>query len=337
MGSRLQPRAQLRLLLEDRRRARPERAVVQVGDGRVEGPERRRSSSLDAAEDGTGRADAKRAASTKTPVRGEHWRRMTSPGGPMRKTLAALLLLASSSLAPSFIASAEMLVSTDWLLAHQKDPNLVLLHVGVPAEFEKEHIPGAIPVTPAGLRDPRTEGALVLQLLRARAAEGEARGLRHLRRLARRRLLREGLGLAHDARLLQPRRRGPRREDLHPRRRHARVEGGGRPGGRVRERPGLRHPAKAREDHRQAAPRARRGPRLRPGEPEDEGRRDRRFAKPEVLRRRRRRQDAARGPHPRREEPALRHARHRRQPHEEPRRDGEGRWRPRASSPATPS
>ena len=79
----------------------------------------------------------------------------------MRKTLAALLLLASSSLA----TAAEMLVSTDWLLAHQKDPKLVLLHVGVPAEFEKEHIPGAIPVTPADFSFARSEGALVLQLL----------------------------------------------------------------------------------------------------------------------------------------------------------------------------
>ncbi len=58
-----------------------------------------------------------------------------------------------------------MLVSPDWLLAHQRDRNLVLLHVGVPAEFEKEHIPGAIPVTPADFALPRTEGALVLQLL----------------------------------------------------------------------------------------------------------------------------------------------------------------------------
>ena len=35
----------------------------------------------------------------------------------------------------------------------------------MPAEFEKEHILGAIPVTPADFALPRTEGALVLQLL----------------------------------------------------------------------------------------------------------------------------------------------------------------------------
>jgi thiosulfate/3-mercaptopyruvate sulfurtransferase len=36
-----------------------------------------------------------------------------------------------------------LVVSTSWLAAHLKDPDLVLLHVGDPAEYEKEHIPGA--------------------------------------------------------------------------------------------------------------------------------------------------------------------------------------------------
>jgi thiosulfate/3-mercaptopyruvate sulfurtransferase len=79
----------------------------------------------------------------------------------MKKLLAAFVFLASASL-----ASAEnMLVPASWLLAHQNDANLVLLHVGVPAEFEKEHIPGAILVNPADLAIPRAEGALILQLL----------------------------------------------------------------------------------------------------------------------------------------------------------------------------
>jgi thiosulfate/3-mercaptopyruvate sulfurtransferase len=79
----------------------------------------------------------------------------------MPKTLAALVLLAASSIAHA----ADPLVNTAWLAAHQRDANLVLLHVGVPAEFEKEHIPGAIPVTPADFAFPRAEGALILQLL----------------------------------------------------------------------------------------------------------------------------------------------------------------------------
>ena len=83
----------------------------------------------------------------------------------MRKTLAAFVLaLVTSALAPAAFG-ADMLVSTDWLLAHQRDKNLVLLHVGAPDEFEKEHIPRAILVTPQDLSIPRSESALILQLL----------------------------------------------------------------------------------------------------------------------------------------------------------------------------
>lgn len=78
----------------------------------------------------------------------------------MKNALAALLFLASSS-APA----SDILVTPEWLAAHQRDKDLVLLHVGAPAEFEKEHIPGAIPVTPADFAIPKSEGALILQLL----------------------------------------------------------------------------------------------------------------------------------------------------------------------------
>jgi thiosulfate/3-mercaptopyruvate sulfurtransferase len=79
----------------------------------------------------------------------------------MKSALASLVLLASTSLAPA----ADMLVTPDWLVEHRGEKNLVLLHVGVPADFEKEHIPGAILVNPQDLAVPRAEGALVLQLL----------------------------------------------------------------------------------------------------------------------------------------------------------------------------
>ncbi len=62
-------------------------------------------------------------------------------------------------------ASSGLLVTPDWLAEHRGERNLVLLHVGVPADFEKEHIPGAILVNPQDLAIPRAEGALVLQLL----------------------------------------------------------------------------------------------------------------------------------------------------------------------------
>jgi thiosulfate/3-mercaptopyruvate sulfurtransferase len=79
----------------------------------------------------------------------------------MKNVLASLALLASASLA----SAADMLVTPDWLVEHRGEKNLVLLHVGVPADFEKEHIPGALLVNPQDLAIPRAEGALILQLL----------------------------------------------------------------------------------------------------------------------------------------------------------------------------
>jgi thiosulfate/3-mercaptopyruvate sulfurtransferase len=79
----------------------------------------------------------------------------------MKNLLAALVLLASAPAA----SAADMLVTPDWLFEHQRDKNLVLLHVGAPADFEEEHIPGAQLVTPQDLSIPRAEDALILQLL----------------------------------------------------------------------------------------------------------------------------------------------------------------------------
>ena len=79
----------------------------------------------------------------------------------MKNALAGLVFFASTSLT----FAADILVTPAWLVEHRGERNLVLLHVGVPAEFEKEHIPGAIPVNPQDLAIPRAEGALILQLL----------------------------------------------------------------------------------------------------------------------------------------------------------------------------
>jgi thiosulfate/3-mercaptopyruvate sulfurtransferase len=79
----------------------------------------------------------------------------------MKNVLVSLVLLASTSLA----SAADMLVTPAWLVEHRGERNLVLLHVGVPADFEKEHIPGAQLVNPQDLAIPRSEGALILQLL----------------------------------------------------------------------------------------------------------------------------------------------------------------------------
>ena len=77
---------------------------------------------------------------------------------------AAAFLAAALLAAPAAFA-ADFLVTPAWLLAHQNDKSLVLLHVGVPSEFEREHIPGAQLVNPQDLSIPRTEDALILQLL----------------------------------------------------------------------------------------------------------------------------------------------------------------------------
>jgi thiosulfate/3-mercaptopyruvate sulfurtransferase len=47
-------------------------------------------------------------------------------------------------------AYGEKLVSTDWLKDNLNDARLVILHIGKKADFEKEHIPNARPVSPAG-------------------------------------------------------------------------------------------------------------------------------------------------------------------------------------------
>ena len=79
----------------------------------------------------------------------------------MRTVLAALVLVASAS----STAAAEMLVTPAWLLEHKDDRNLVLLHVGLKAEFAGEHIPGALSLVGQDLSIPPVEGALLLQLL----------------------------------------------------------------------------------------------------------------------------------------------------------------------------
>jgi thiosulfate/3-mercaptopyruvate sulfurtransferase len=83
----------------------------------------------------------------------------------MKNALASLVLVASSAASALFASGTDMLVTPSWLAEHRGEKNLVLLHVGLPADFEKEHILGAIPVNPQDLAIPRVEGALILQLL----------------------------------------------------------------------------------------------------------------------------------------------------------------------------
>src|SRR5512140_607307 len=69
------------------------------------------------------------------------------------RVLVALALTATLNAANAQAARptrADLTVSSAWLADHLRDPDLVLLHVGDKAEYEKEHIPGARFVT---LRD----------------------------------------------------------------------------------------------------------------------------------------------------------------------------------------
>ena len=45
--------------------------------------------------------------------------------------------------AAAWAANTNMLVSTSWLADHLRDPNLVILHVGTPKDYDAGHIPGA--------------------------------------------------------------------------------------------------------------------------------------------------------------------------------------------------
>ena len=63
---------------------------------------------------------------------------------PYLRVPALCLFLASSIAAlPAAGPREDLVVNVAWLSQHIKDPNLVLLHVGEPAEYKQKHIPGA--------------------------------------------------------------------------------------------------------------------------------------------------------------------------------------------------
>lgn len=91
----------------------------------------------------------------------------------MKGIRLCVLLLAMSSWSPA----SDMLVSPSWLKENLADPKLVLFHVGSRAEFEREHIPGARLVTTADFSLPRSEGALLLELLPPQALHDRLQNL----------------------------------------------------------------------------------------------------------------------------------------------------------------
>jgi thiosulfate/3-mercaptopyruvate sulfurtransferase len=84
--------------------------------------------------------------------------------------LAACLLAHVAFAAPTCGGHGNkdtMIVSTAWLADHLKDPNLVILSIGDKTEYEKEHIPGALPITLNEISTPMVDGQLMLELLPA--------------------------------------------------------------------------------------------------------------------------------------------------------------------------
>ena len=57
-----------------------------------------------------------------------------------------------------------LLVSASWLAQHLSDPDLVMLHMGDPADYAKKHIPGARLVTRAAISAAPVTGGLNLEL-----------------------------------------------------------------------------------------------------------------------------------------------------------------------------
>jgi thiosulfate/3-mercaptopyruvate sulfurtransferase len=96
----------------------------------------------------------------------------------MRKAAMLRVFLCAGLVGASTLAPAgDLLVSPAWLKANINDPKLVLFHVGAKPEFEKEHIPGAQLVSGQDLSVPRSEGALVLEMLPTSALQAKLESL----------------------------------------------------------------------------------------------------------------------------------------------------------------
>ena len=58
-------------------------------------------------------------------------------------SLSVAVTLGAASLGAQNTPRDAIVVSSNWLASHAKDPNLVVLHVGARSDFEKGHVPGA--------------------------------------------------------------------------------------------------------------------------------------------------------------------------------------------------
>jgi thiosulfate/3-mercaptopyruvate sulfurtransferase len=90
----------------------------------------------------------------------------------MRLLRAVCVVALIAPLAGTIVHAADardsVVVSPAWLAQHLKDPNLVVLHVGLKPEYDAGHIPGAQYLNYADLAvSDRTPGGLTLQMLPA--------------------------------------------------------------------------------------------------------------------------------------------------------------------------
>ncbi len=80
-----------------------------------------------------------------------------------RFVLIIVILLTSFQLLQARGEKHDFIVSTDWLLKHLKDSNIVLIEIGQKADYDKAHIPGAVFMTRDEISTPRGSG-LTLQI-----------------------------------------------------------------------------------------------------------------------------------------------------------------------------
>jgi thiosulfate/3-mercaptopyruvate sulfurtransferase len=99
----------------------------------------------------------------------------------LRRALSVLACTALAAGAPS-PAEAQaprdrLLVQPAWLAAHLSDPDLVLLHVGDPAEYVRAHIPGARLVRLQDVSTRHEDGGLMLEMLPPEVLRERLQGL----------------------------------------------------------------------------------------------------------------------------------------------------------------
>lgn len=84
----------------------------------------------------------------------------------MKKNLSAVILLLFVLVLVNFTQAknAPLMVSVEWLKGHLNDPNLVLLHIGDKAEYDKAHIPGAQYISLRDISVSRNNGKLNTEL-----------------------------------------------------------------------------------------------------------------------------------------------------------------------------